>query len=172
MREGDESDDQRRARGLPPAPHLPGDPEDQPPEPPKQVNTGFWLIVAASVALVLAFVLDLMDRGEFTERMIAQNTDENLSNAQIAAGVESLLWSLVVGSVAVGGLMVLFAWKARQGTRSARSVVTVLVVVIALFSLLGGGYTVIAAVLLALGGAALMYLPSVDWYFPRVVKKP
>lgn len=168
MSEADESDDQRRARGLPPAPHLPGDPDPDRPEPPKQVNTGFGLIVAASVVLVLAFVLELLRKDEFAEQLIAQNTDENITNAQIAAGVESMLWALVVGAVAVGTLMVLFAWKARQGTRSARTVVTVLVVVIALFSLLGGGYTVIGAVLLALCGTALMYLPSVDPYFPRV----
>lgn len=170
MSEADESDDQRRARGLPPAPQLPGEPDPERPEPPKQVNTGFGLIVAASVVLVLAFVLQLLDKDALTEQLIPQNTDQNITNAQIAAGVESMLWALVVGAIAVGGLMVLFAWKARQGTRSARTVVTVLVVVIALFSLLGGGYVVIVAVLLALCGAALMYLPSVDPYFPRVVK--
>ncbi|GAA1206324.1 hypothetical protein [Prauserella alba] len=172
MSEADESDDQRRARGLPPAPHLPGDPVSEPPEPPKPVNIGFGLVVAASVVLVLAFVLQLLDKDALTEELIAQNTDENITGAQIAAGVESMLWALVVGAAAIGGLMVLFAWKARQGTRSARTVVTVLVVVTALLSLLGGGYTVIGAVLLALGGAALMYLPSVDPYFPRVVKNP
>ncbi|GAA1251343.1 hypothetical protein GCM10009676_42680 [Prauserella halophila] len=172
MSDADESDDQRRARGLPPAPHLPGDPESEQPEPPKPVTTAFGLIVAAAVVLVLAFVLDLLDQDAIAAELIEQNTDENITNAQIAAGVESLLWALVVGAAAVGGLIVLFAWKARQGTRSARTVVTVLVVVIALFSLLGGGYEVIVAVLLALGGTALMYLPSVDSYFPRVIKKP
>ncbi|KID32371.1 hypothetical protein [Prauserella rugosa] len=172
MSEADESDDQRRARGLPPEPLRPGEPEPDRPEPPKPVNAAFWLVVAAAAVLVVAFVLQLLNKDALTDTLIQRNTDENISNDQIASGVESMLWSLIVGAVAVGALMVLFAWKARQGTRSARTVVTVLVVLVALFSLLGGGYLVIGAVLLALVGAALMYLPSVDPYFPRVLKRP
>ncbi|OLT48772.1 hypothetical protein BJF85_11680 [Saccharomonospora sp. CUA-673] len=169
MSEADESDDQRRARGLPPEPRRPGDPE---PEAPKPVHVAYWLLVAAAVVLTLAFVVDLLNREAFTAALIERNTEDGIADEQIAAGVESMLWSLIVGAAAVGALLVLFGWKARQGTRSARTVVTVLVVLMALFSLLGGGYLVIVAVLLALAGSALMYLPSVDHYFPKVLKRP
>ena len=66
----------------------------------------------------------------------------------------------------------LFAYKAREGTRSARTVLTGLAVLSVLFQLLflQGLFADVSALLLVIA-LVLLYLPRVAEYFPKVGKK-
>jgi hypothetical protein len=171
-RADERTDAEREAAGLPPSPRIGG--AGQRSRAPKPVEVSFALWVISAVVLALGFGLLLGDSDGVTERLIAGNPDPQVTADAIAAGVATLLWTLFIGGVVFGALFVLFAYKAREGTRSARSVLTVLVVVLAVFQWvivtdMAGAVAagVIAlAIVLACIAVVLMYLPSVAGYFP------
>lgn len=170
MTDAEESDDERRRRGLPPAPQMSGDQREHV-DPPTPVKVSFLLWIISAVVLVAGYAYGFTVKQEIIDQVIELNNDPNISDEQLRSGVESLLWTLVIGAAVFGALFVLFAYKAREGTRSARSVLTVLVAVMVIFQLLlfSNLITLIAAfgTIIAL---VLMYLPSVADYFPKVPK--
>jgi magnesium-transporting ATPase (P-type) len=167
----DESDDERRAKGLPPEPAPIG--EDRPAaDPPRLVNISFALWIASSVVLIVAFVVILIGKQTFIDQLVKANKDPRVSPAQIASGTTALLWVLLVGAVVFALLNSLFAYKAREGTRSARTVLTVLtVIVLFVQAFLFTSVVSAFAALLAIAALVLMYLPSVRDYFPKVGRK-
>lgn len=171
MSDADETDDQRRARGLPPAPSLPGD-ERPKVNPPTPVKVSFALFLVAGLVLIAGFGLTLTAKQEIIDTLVEMNNDEQrISNEQIASGTTTLLWTLLFGAVVFAVLFALFAYKAREGTRSARTVLTVLAVVLLLFQLLlFSNLVTLAAAFLALVATALLYLPTVQDYYPKVPK--
>ncbi|GHE97972.1 hypothetical protein GCM10017786_33550 [Amycolatopsis deserti] len=172
MTAGNESDDERRAQGLPPAPSLPGD-EVERPDPPKPVQVSVWLWVACGVLFVLGYLLLFLGRQVTIDRLVRENPNPQITPDRISDGLTVLFAVLLVGSVSFAALYVLFAWKARQGTRSARTILTVLIAITLIFQILLGFYTTVTliATLLGLVALALMYIPSVQPYFPKVGRR-
>ncbi|WP_158886522.1 hypothetical protein [Amycolatopsis anabasis] len=167
----DESDDQRRARGLPPAPSVPG--EQRPSvDPPKPVNISFGLWLASGVVSIIGFAVILIGKQGFIDELVKANKDPRISPEQIASGTTALLWVLFVGAVVFALLFALFAYKAREGTRSARTVLFVLTVITVIFqAMLFFSLVTLLAMLLAVVALVLMFLPSVSDYFPKVGRK-
>jgi hypothetical protein len=174
-----ETDDERRARGMAPDPLLPG---QEPPEitVPKPVAISFWLWVAAGVILVTGQILLLSMKNQLIDEVTKQVTSQpdqgvKLDPAQIASGLNTLLWTLLVGSIVFAALFALFAYKAREGTRSARSVLTGLAVFLVLIELIffrgALNLFLVLSTLLAAIALMLMYLPSVANHFPKVGRK-
>ncbi|OQO90963.1 hypothetical protein [Saccharomonospora piscinae] len=163
-----ESDEQRRAKGLPPEPSMPGAARDRG-RPPTPVSVSFWLYVLAGLVLVAAFGFTLTQQEDVSEALIDLNTTDGLDEEQIRSGVTTLLWTLFVGAVAFAVMFALFGWKAREGTRSARTTLTVLAVITLLLQVLlfPTSLPMLAASFLAVVATALLYLPSVAHYFPR-----
>ncbi|WP_181775108.1 hypothetical protein [Amycolatopsis pittospori] len=172
----DETDDERRARGRAPDPLLPGQkaPKIDVPTP---VAVSFWLWIAAGVILVAGQIALLVLKQELTDGILKQITanpvpGQPVDPAQIASGVEVLLYTLLGGAVTFALLFALFAYKAREGTRSARTVLTVgavFLVLVELFVLRGtlNVFLLVATLLVAIA-LILMYLPSVSHHFPKV----
>ncbi|GAB3501333.1 hypothetical protein [Amycolatopsis cihanbeyliensis] len=169
----EESDDQRRADGLPPAPRLPGDAPKEV-NPPRVVNISFGLWVGSGLSMVAGYVLTLVSKDQIIEQLLEQTRDDRITPADMASGTTTFLWAVLVGSIAFAALFVLFAYKAREGTRSARSVLTVLAVVTMLFQFVLFGHVIFATLstLLAVAALVLMYLPSVAYYFPKLPRSP
>lgn len=165
-----ESDDERRAEGLPPAPSLPGD-ELAIADPPMAVKVSFWLWVVAAVLQVLTYVLIVLDRRQITDTVLRGNTDARVSADQLASGVTVAVTLALIGAASFAALFVLFAYKARQGTRSARTVLTVLFILGAVIQFALGlvwFYAALLSVLVGVIALVLMYLPGVWPYFPKV----
>jgi ABC-type Fe3+ transport system permease subunit len=165
-----ESDDERRAKGLPPAPRLPGEELEQV-DPPRPVQISFWLWVVAGVVQVLNYVLLVVNRQQITDAVLKGNTDQRVSADQLASGVTVAVTIALIGAVSFAALFLLFAYKARQGTRSARTVLTVLFVLGVVIQLALGllwVYVALLSVLIGLIALVLMYLPTVWPYFPKV----
>lgn len=169
MADADESDEARRSRGLPPEPQLSGQ-QREPVDPPKPVKASFLVWIASALAMIAGYVYTLTAKQEITDRALELKEDPDIPDEQIAEGVTSLLWTLIVGATVFGVLFVLFAYKAREGTRSARTVLTVLVAVTVLFQLVFSNPGTIVATFGAVVALSLMYLPSVAHYFPKVGK--
>ena len=167
-----ESDDERRAKGLPPAPVLPGE-EPERYDPPKPVQVSFWLWVASGAVFVIGYAIIFFARGTFVDELIRNNTNTSATPDDIRRGTTVLLAVLLVGAISFALLYVLFAYKARQGTRSARTVLTVLMVITLLFQLVGqfASLVTLIATLLGLVALLLMYLPGANPYFPKVGRK-
>lgn len=176
---GDETDDERRAQGMAPDPILPG---QEPPKitVPKPVQISFWLWIAAGVVLVAGQILLLSMKQRLIDEVVKQITSQPQPGApsdpaQIASGLTTLLWVLLVGAIAFAAFFALFAYKAREGTRSARSVLTGLAIVLVLVELVffrgALNLFLLLSTLLTAIALMLMYLPSVADHFPKVGRK-
>ncbi|MEV6911734.1 hypothetical protein [Amycolatopsis sp. NPDC051071] len=172
----DETDDERRVRGRAPDPILPGQ-KAKKITVPKPVAISFWLWIGAGVVLIVGQIALLALKQQLTDGVVKQVTanpvpGQPLDPAQIASGIEKLLWLLLAGAVTFAVLFALFAYKAREGTRSARTVLTVGAVFLVLVELLvlRGALNVflLVATLLVAIALILMYLPSVSDHFPKV----
>ncbi|WP_410656748.1 hypothetical protein [Amycolatopsis sp. lyj-112] len=172
----DETDDERRVRGMAPDPILPG---QKPPAitVPTPVALSFWLWVAAGVVLVAGQVTLLVMKQELIDGVLKQIKEnpvpgQPVDPAQVAGGLETLLWLLLGGAVTFAVLFALFAYKAREGTRSARTVLTVGAIFLVLVELLffrgALNLFLLLATLLVAIALLLMYLPSVANHFPKV----
>jgi divalent metal cation (Fe/Co/Zn/Cd) transporter len=168
----DESDDERRTNGLPPAPSLPG--ETAPViDPPKPVQASFWLWVTSGIVFIVGYAIIFFARQRIIDQLIKNNTNKAVNADQIRSGTTLLLAVLLVGAVCFAALYVLFAYKARQGTRSARTVLTVLMVITLLFQLFlqFASFITLIGTLIGLIALILMYLPQVRPYFPKVSRR-
>ncbi|GAB3009141.1 hypothetical protein LWP59_02145 [Amycolatopsis acidiphila] len=167
-----ESDDERRAKGLPPAPLLPGEEPEQV-DPPGPVQVSFWLWIASGIVFVVGYAIIFFARDRIIDQLIQANTNGAVKADQIRSGTTVLLAVLLVGAVSFAALYVLFAYKARQGTRSARTVLTVLMVITLVFQLIlqFASFVTLLATLIGLVALVLMYLPKVAPYFPKVGRR-
>ncbi|KAA9165013.1 hypothetical protein FPZ12_006225 [Amycolatopsis acidicola] len=158
---------------MPPAPALPGD-EVPVIDPPKPVQVSFWLWVASGVVFIIGYVLMFVARNQLIDQLIKNNTDTSVSADQIRSGMTVMFAVVLVGAVSFAALYVLFAWKARQGTRSARTVLTVLMAITLVFQLAVQFASIVTllATVIGLVGLLLMYLPNVNPYFPKVTRRP
>ncbi|MEU6641141.1 hypothetical protein ABZ863_01165 [Saccharomonospora sp. NPDC046836] len=170
MTDSDESDEQRPAKALPPAAPLPdGDPTRVHPPTAVTVSFGLWLL--AGLVLILGFGLTLTARQQIIDTLIEMNNDQRITNDQIASGTTSLLWTLFVGAIVFGVLFGLFAYKTREGTRSARTVLTVLAAVVLIFQVvLFSNLVTLASALVTIVATVLLYLPNVQGYFAKPSK--
>ncbi|WP_236789775.1 hypothetical protein [Amycolatopsis sp. GM8] len=167
-----ESDDERRAKGLPPEPQQPGDAPERV-DPPKPVQASFWLWAVSGVVFIVGYAIIFFARGRIVDQLIKANTNTAVHPDQIRSGTTVLLAVLLVGAVSFAALYVLFAYKARQGTRSARTVLTVLMAITVVFQLVlqFASVVTLAATLVGLIALVLMYLPNVAPYFPKVSRR-
>ncbi|MEV7091913.1 hypothetical protein AB0M80_03645 [Amycolatopsis sp. NPDC051045] len=168
------TDDERRKRGLSPDPLLPGESAPKV-APPRLVQVSFWLWLVGGVVLIGGQVLALDLKQQLIDQLITQNREagRQVDPAAVAGGTTTLLWLLLVGAVVFALLIALFAYKAREGTRSARTVLTGLAIACVLFQFaLFSSLPSLIAVLLFVVALVPMYLPSVSGYFPKAGPKP
>ncbi|MPY78994.1 MAG: hypothetical protein GEV04_10955 [Actinophytocola sp.] len=172
---------ERAAMGLPP---LSSDRRERP-DPPQLVRISVLLWLLAAGVMVAGFVLMLANQREITRELlnayeVARRAGESIANRQgvsdadVAAGVPGLLWLLLAGSVMIAGLIGLFAYRAREGTRSARTALLLLTAMLLVFVVGMPSAFVNLLHLFALGLAAiaavLLFLPNVSGYFPPLPK--
>ncbi|HKS44105.1 MAG TPA: hypothetical protein VJT49_03110 [Amycolatopsis sp.] len=191
----DESDDVRRGKDRPPAP-SPADetpapakppkpatisfwpprapsPADETPalaKPPRPVTISFWLWIVSALLTIANYAYVFAYRQQIVDQVVKNTHDPRYTPEMIATGTTRILVIALIGAVCVALLYGLFAYKARQGTRSARTVLTVLWLVVGLLQLTLGLlmiYLGLLSVLLGLIALLLMYLPAVWPYFPK-----
>jgi len=167
------TDDERRKRGRAPDPVLPGQRAPKA-TPPPQVHAAFILSIVAAVITAIGQVVTLFFKDQLIDTALKQpqQPGHTLSAEQITANANTLVWAMLVGALCFGALLVLFAWKAREGTRSARSIATLLAIVGILFQLgLIRSIFALASSAALIAMLVLLYLPKVAGYFPKVGKK-
>jgi tryptophan-rich sensory protein len=165
----DQTDDERRAAGLSPEPRPAGEPAPKF-DAPKPVNVSFWLWVAGSVLQILGQIYYLVGKEQVID--IYAKRYPSIPRDRWAASLPGTLWLVLIAAIVLSGLILLFAYKAREGTRSARTVLTFLAVLTALFyAVIFVSESAVVAVLLYVIALLLMYIPSAQRYFPKVGRK-
>jgi hypothetical protein len=168
------TDDERRRLGRSPDPLLPGRSAPKA-TPPRLVQVSFGLWLAGAVLLIGGQVFTLFIKQTLIDLLVKQSRDagQQVDPAAVASGANKAFWLLLAGAVVFALLVALFAYKAREGTRSARTVLTGLAVACVFFQL-GVFYSLpsIVATLLFVVALVLMYVPAVTGYFPKAGKKP
>lgn len=136
--------------------------------PPTPVRVSFWLWVVSAVVQVICYIVPVV----FRQQIIDQNirATPQYPAEQVASGTTTFLVVLLVGAASFAAMYVLFAYKARQGTRSARTVLTVFFGIALVFQYLFGLFQLVlalVAMLVALVALTLMYLPAARPFFPK-----
>lgn len=169
---------EREAAGLPP---LTSDRRDKP-NPPQLVQLSVTLWLAATLMLIAGFVL-LIINADAVAAQLAEAYEQDLRSGevkgthpvtpdQIRAGAPGTVWLLGVGGIMMAALIALFAYKAREGTRSTRPILAALTATFAMYVVFMQSAFINAVLVAAVGVACvalvLLFLPSVSYYFPRL----
>lgn len=154
-----------------PAPKYDG-PDQQPkPKPavPKEINIAFavWVFSAVVSAIMQAVDADL-----FVEQFMRQSANQPSAQQLPPSTIKTMFYFALV---AVGLLMLLFAWKMRSGKNWARILLTVLAVfglltqasAVGMSSVLG-----VISVVITATGLVFMYMPPSNAYFASFRKVP
>jgi Na+/proline symporter len=135
---------------------------------PAVIRWGFYLIVGAVlIGLFGAIYLMLNKETLVTNALEIDNGDRDLTREEVEASVSNGLWVFLVINVIFGAFQALFAFKAKEGQRRARMLVTIVTVMVVLFhfmlvpTLFGQLAGMISAI-----GAALLYMPASRTFYP------
>jgi hypothetical protein len=135
--------------------------------PPRTLRFSFYFFIAAGAIWLLSMVASLIDRQDIIDSEVKRNTDPKISPDQIATAVNQILWIVTIAALAFTVFLALFGYKATEGTRRARTLVTIFAVMLVLFHLLLNGTQLgILSAMFALVGLALLWTPSSRKYFP------
>ncbi|GAA1034999.1 MULTISPECIES: hypothetical protein [Amycolatopsis] len=166
------TDDERRKRGRAPDPVLPGETAPKA-QPPLEVHAAFALAILAALVVVASQIVIIFFKHLLVDAAMKQPQQPGhaLTIEQAQTNVNFFVWAMLIGALCFGALLVLFAWKAREGTRSARSIATLLAVLGIVFELgvIRSLFSLIASLVLV-AMLILLYLPKVAGYFPKVGK--
>lgn len=135
----------------------------------KEVQLSFWLWTAGAVLLVLSSVLLMAQRDTLIDVFRERFAGQGFTEEQVRAAVTLLITTSTIVSVALAGLAVFFAAKARAGRSWARIALT-LVAVASFFYVLLFQLSVLGLLVLLVVAAAVvtLYLPGAKGYFDSV----
>ena len=134
---------------------------------PTTLKWAFYLFVASGVVWVFGSVAALVIKQSLIDDQIKRNTDPKISPEQISSAVNQVLWLALILSVTFAVFMALFGYKATEGTRRARTLVTIFGTIVVLFHLLLNGTLIgLLSAFLGLAALALLYSPTARAYFP------
>jgi Na+-driven multidrug efflux pump len=135
---------------------------------PAVVRWGYYLILVAVVVGLLGAVYLLFNKDTLVDNQMRIEGAERVTRDEADRVVSNALTTLIVINAIFGAFQALFAYKAREGQRRARMLVTIATVMVVLFhyllvpTLFGQLGGLVAAI-----GAALLYMPSAREFFPR-----
>ncbi|TCO65232.1 hypothetical protein [Actinocrispum wychmicini] len=133
---------------------------------PPVVRYSFWTWIFAGAVGLIDAVLLWSVKNALVDQAIRQNTNSTVSADQIRSGADNLVWFVTITAVVFAVAYAFFAYRARDGIRSARTTLLVVGVFHLLLSMLVTvSYLVLFSVLLSIVGMVLLYLPTARAYF-------
>ncbi|MFC4853088.1 hypothetical protein [Actinophytocola glycyrrhizae] len=135
---------------------------------PRTLRISVYFFVAAGLIWLASMVLSLYYKQDLIDAQIDASKDTDLSPEQIADGVTQILWVVTIAAFTFTVFLGLFGYKATEGTRRARTLVTIVATVLVLFHLLLNGTPPgILSAMFALVGLGLLWSPTARRYFPQ-----
>lgn len=134
---------------------------------PRTLRISFYFFVAAGLIWLASMVISLIYKQDIIDAQIEASEGTDLTPDQIANGVTQILWIVTIAALTFTVFLGLFGYKATEGTRRARTLVTIFGTILVLFHLLLNGTPPgILSAMFALVGLALLWSPSARKYFP------
>lgn len=135
--------------------------------PPRTLRFSFYFFTAAGLVWLVSMVVSLFYKQTIIDNQIKTNQNPDITPEQITSAINQLLWILIIASLAFTVFLGLFGYKATEGTRRARTLVTIFASIMVLFHLLlAPSQLGILSALLAVTGLALLWSRSSRKYFP------
>jgi hypothetical protein len=135
--------------------------------PPRMLRCSFYFFTAAGLVWLVSMVVSLFYKQTIIDNQIKTNQNPDITPEQITSAINQLLWILIIASLAFTVFLGLFGYKATEGTRRARTLVTIFAAIMVLFHiLLAPSQLGILSALLAVTGLILLWSPSSRKYFP------
>lgn len=139
-------------------------------ETPLLVRYALYVWITAGVVGVVNAVMLLVNKQRVVEALIEANTTPEITEQQIADGTNAMLWLMVIVAVTFAILFGLFAYKAQQGTRRSRLMLTSLTLIVVVFyffflSVLPGTFLGMLSAMLCIAGVVLLYVPKSAEFF-------
>lgn len=138
---------------------------DEPP--PRTLKFSFYFFVASGLVWLISGIIFLINKQVIIDAQVESNDRRDISAEQIASAVNQLLWFYLVIALVFTVFLALFGWKATEGTRRARTLVTIFSAIMVIFHLLlfSTQFGILSA-LLALVGLALIWSRTARAHFP------
>ncbi|MFL6120812.1 hypothetical protein [Actinophytocola sp.] len=134
---------------------------------PRMLRFSFYFFTAAGLVWLFSMVLSLVYKQQIIDDQIKSNKDPKITPDQISSAVNQILWIVTIAALAFTIFLALFGYKATEGTRRGRALVTIFAVILVIFHLfLNGTQLGILSAMFALVGLALLWAPSSRKYFP------
>ncbi len=134
---------------------------------PRTLRISLYFFVAAGLIWLASMVISLIYKQELIDAQIEASKGTDLTPDQIANGVTQILWIVTIAALTFTVFLGLFGYKATEGTRRARTLVTIFGSILVLFHLLLNGTPPgILSAMFCLVGLALLWSPSARAYFP------
>jgi hypothetical protein len=134
---------------------------------PRTLRISFYFFVASGLIWLASMVISLIYKQDIIDAQIEASKGTDLTPDQIANGVTQILWIVTIAALTFTVFLGLFGYKATEGTRRARTLVTIFGTVLVLFHLLLNGTPPgILSAMFCLVGLALLWSPSARKYFP------
>ncbi|HET9142591.1 hypothetical protein [Actinophytocola sp.] len=132
---------------------------------PTPVRYAMIVWITAGACGVLNAIILMANKQDLINTWI-RTKEPDVTNEQIIRGANTLLWTFMVAALVFAVLFALFAYKAQDGIRRARLLLTMLglVTVLFYFLILPTQFGLMTA-LLAATATVLMYLPSSNVFF-------
>jgi hypothetical protein len=138
---------------------------------PRTLRFSFYFFVASGLVWLASMVASIIYKQDIVDAEVERSMElgTELTADQIANGVTQILWIVTIAAVTFTVFLGLFGYKATEGTRRARTLVTIFATVLVLFHLLLNGTPPgILSAFLSLTALALLWSPSARRYFaPR-----
>jgi hypothetical protein len=135
--------------------------------PPRMLRFSFYFFTAAGLVWLGSMVLSLLYKQQIIDAQIKANKDPKITPDQIVGAVNQILWIVTIAALAFTIFLALFGYKATEGTRRGRTLVTIFAIILVIFHLfLNGTQLGILSAMFGLVGLALLWAPSSRAYFP------
>ncbi|HEY3751253.1 MAG TPA: hypothetical protein VGL80_18840 [Pseudonocardiaceae bacterium] len=137
-------------------------------KPPGPVLISFWILIASAALRAVIAVITLADWQGFVNAQLRNPLPANTTVVQAREAIHTFLTVNVTLDLLFAVLYVFCAYKIKVGRNWARIALTVVVVLFALFNILGGTDIVtVISILVELVAVALLYTPTAKPFFAK-----
>lgn len=135
--------------------------------PPRTLRFSFYFFTGAGLIWLLGMVMAFVNKQNIIDASVKANENPDLTPQEIANALNQLLWVLTIAALAFTAFLALFGYKATEGTRRARTLVTIFASMLVIFHLLlFQTQPGVLSAMFALVGLALLWSRSARKYFP------
>ncbi|HYQ65674.1 hypothetical protein [Actinophytocola sp.] len=135
--------------------------------PPRMLRFSFYFFTAAGLVWLGSMVLSLFYKQQIIDAQVKANKDPKITPEQLAGAVNQILWIVTIAALAFTIFLALFGYKATEGARRGRTLVTIFAAILVIFHVfLNGTQLGILSALFGFVGLGLLWAPSSRAYFP------